>query len=344
MTDDQKYQIIDTRDTSYDGLFYTCVLTTGIFCRPSCYARTPKRTNVCFVDTVKDALYKGFRPCKQCRPVISDSYPLAMRQLISDIDTDPSRKITQQILRERGLEPATVRRWFMTYHGLSFASYQRMVRINRAFELLNNGAALMDAAMESGFESLSGFREEYTRRFKSPPSEAERQNPLYLYRFETVLGTMLAGATRDGLCLLEFLDRKMLETEIKQFTLRHHGVVLYAKNLHIKATMRQVEEYFAGTRTTFDIPLVEYGSSFQKSVWSALRTISYGQTRTYAQQAAQTASPQAIRATASANGRNTIAIITPCHRVVGNDGAMAGYGGGVWRKQWLIEHEARHRR
>lgn len=337
MTNTQKHP----RNMSRTDLGYACVLATGVFCCSDCSLRMAHRTAVYSVSTIKEALSKGFRPCRHCRSIDSKNHPPVMRRLLDDIQAHPAQNITQQALRQYGVDPKTVRDWFLTQYGMSFTEYQRMMRINHAFKVRNNGAALMDTVVTHGFESL-GELSEVRSQNNSLATTTKQDDPLYLYRFETLLGTMLAGATRDGLCLLEFLDRKMIEPEIRQFALRYRNVVVCAKNAHIEATIVQINEYFAGTRTVFDIPLIEYGTSFQKSAWHALRTIPYGQTYTYTQQAVHTASPQAVRATASANGRNTIAIVTPCHRVIGNDGVMAGYGGGVWRKQWLIEYEKQH--
>lgn len=342
MTFDEHYQAMDTRDASYDGRFFTCVRTTGIFCRPSCPARSPKPENIEFVDTARTALTKGYRPCKRCNPLFDTTTPPEISQLIADIHSNPSQKITQYMLSQRGLDSSTVRRWFQKHHGVTFAEYQRMYRINVAFNMLNNGAKVIDAALETGFSSLSGFTDAYKKQLKRSPSTANTANPLSLHRFETPLGTMIVAADTASLLLLEFTDRKMLETELKTLISRHGGPVQYSTNDIIIDTQTQIAEYFTGVRTTFQLPLHTNGTAFQQKTWNALQEIPYGATWTYAEQARHIDNPKGQRPVASANGMNSLAIVIPCRRVVGADGSMAGYGGGVWRKQWLIDHEKKH--
>jgi AraC family transcriptional regulator of adaptative response/methylated-DNA-[protein]-cysteine methyltransferase len=158
-------------------------------------------------------------------------------------------------------------------------------------------------------------------------------------RIETPLGTMFLGATEQGVCLVEFTDRKILETELKALAKTFNAVVIEGGNKFFAELEKQLSEYFAGKRKQFDIPLVTPGTEFQQSVWKELMNIPYGSTRSYKQQSIALKKPEAIRAVAHANGMNRIAIIIPCHRVIGDNGSMTGYGGGIWRKQWLLELE-----
>jgi AraC family transcriptional regulator of adaptative response/methylated-DNA-[protein]-cysteine methyltransferase len=152
---------------------------------------------------------------------------------------------------------------------------------------------------------------------------------------------MLAGAANEGICLLEFIDRRMLETQMQRLKRRLHAEFVPGSSGHFMALNRQMEEYFAGIRKEFDLPLLLLGTPFQKKAWAVLRTIPYGTTRSYQEQAELLDSPLAVRAVAKANGDNRIAIIIPCHRVVGKNGRLTGYGGGLWRKQYLLDHERR---
>lgn len=159
-------------------------------------------------------------------------------------------------------------------------------------------------------------------------------------RFETPLGHMFACAIDEGICLLEFADRRMLETEIKSLTKLLDATVIHGENKHFENLRAQMGEYFKGERKEFSVPLFFPGTEFQKKVWIELLTIPYGKTRTYKQQATALQNPGAVRAVGHANGMNRIAIIIPCHRVIGENGHLTGYGGGVWRKKWLLDLES----
>lgn len=153
---------------------------------------------------------------------------------------------------------------------------------------------------------------------------------------------MFVCASKRGVCLLEFVDRRILETEFRDIQRLFNAPILEGENAHTRQTERKIGEYFAGSRFTFDVPLDAPGSAFQQSVWRILQTIPYGQTASYGEQAAKLGKPQAVRAVARANGANRVSIIIPCHRVIGKDGSLTGYGGGLARKQWLLDHERRH--
>ena len=153
---------------------------------------------------------------------------------------------------------------------------------------------------------------------------------------------MLAAATDRGLALLEFVDRRMLETQLKRMSHALGTSIVPGPNAMLEQTERELNEYFAGTRKVFEVPLLMEGTDFQESVWRELLTIPYGTTRSYGQQARGVGRDSAVRAVARANGDNRMAIIIPCHRVIGSDGKLTGYGGGLWRKKWLLDHEIKH--
>ncbi len=158
-------------------------------------------------------------------------------------------------------------------------------------------------------------------------------------RIETPIGEMVAGATKDGICLLEYNDRKMLQSEYDDLTGLLNMTFKEGSNRHIRHLRKQLKEYFTGKRKEFELPLITPGTDFQKAVWNELLKIPYGETRTYQGQAGLLKNPGGIRAVAHANGMNRIAIIIPCHRVIGSDGKLVGYGGGLKRKRWLLDHE-----
>jgi len=158
----------------------------------------------------------------------------------------------------------------------------------------------------------------------------------------TPLGHMTAGATDDGLCLLEFSDRQMLNTQKSTLEKRLKMSLVSGNHPHLAETEKQLREYFSGQRKTFDLPLIYPGTPFQQKAWDALLQIPYGTTRSYKQQADAVGDVKSVRAVARANGENRLAIIIPCHRIIGADGGAVGYGGGVERKRWLLKHEYAH--
>lgn len=339
-TNDVMYKALLEKDASFEGLFYAGVKTTGIFCRATCRARKPKRENVEFFKKAKDALAHGYRPCKICKPLEKpDHTPAYVREILDELSADPSLKLKEQDLRDRGVEPNTIRRWFMKHHGMTFHGYQRMLRINTAFKKIKNGEVVTVAAFDSGYESLSGFNDSFKAVFGVTPSDSRKKQVLDLTRIETPLGPMIACANEEGICLLEFTDRKMLESEFKDLARRLNASIAPGKNAHTERLKTQLNEYFEGVRIEFDLPLHTPGSAFQRQVWKQLQTIPYGSTRSYKEQAGAIGNPEAVRAVANANGMNRIAIVIPCHRVIGSDGKLTGYGGGLWRKKYLLDFE-----
>jgi AraC family transcriptional regulator of adaptative response/methylated-DNA-[protein]-cysteine methyltransferase len=161
-------------------------------------------------------------------------------------------------------------------------------------------------------------------------------------KIETPLGEMIAGATDEGVCLLEFHDRKILPSEFKDLSRLLETTIKEGENKHLNTLTKQLNEYFAGKRKEFTVPLVIAGTVFQKSVWMELQNIQFGITRSYQEQADALKSPDSVRAVANANGMNRISILIPCHRVIGSDGRLVGYGGGIKRKKWLLDHEKKY--
>jgi AraC family transcriptional regulator of adaptative response/methylated-DNA-[protein]-cysteine methyltransferase len=341
---DVMYQAIVNKDSSFEGVFFTAVKTTGIFCRPSCRARKPKKENVEFFTTVKEAIVKGYRPCRVCNPMenLNETPPL-IKQLMNDLNGDPSVKIKDNDLRQRHLEPNTVRRWFLKNYGITFHAYQRMLRINTAFKKIQEGQTVTDTAFDTGYDSLSGFGDSFRTIFGFSPKDSKSKRIIDLKRLETPLGTMYDCAVKEGICLLEFTDRKMLETEFKDLTRRFDATIVQGHNPHFVLLEEQLHKYFDGTLTRFSVPLCAPGSEFQQKVWFSLLEIPYGETRSYKQQAGNIGKPDAVRAVAQANGMNKIAIIIPCHRIIGSNGDLSGYGGGIWRKKKLLDMEKANR-
>ncbi len=336
---DTMYRALVERDPGFDGLFFTGVTTTGIFCRTTCTARKPRRENVVFFPSAHDALLAGYRPCRVCRPVEPPAAtPEAVRRLLADVEADPALRLSGEDLKARGIDPAGLRRWFKKNHGMTFQTYARTLRIGAAFGRITQGESATDAAFEHGWDSLSGFGEAFRKVMGASPTRAGGL-VVTVTRIETPIGPMLAGATADGICLLEFVDRRMIETQIERLRKLFRAALVPGASPHFEALAAELRRYFAGELLRFDTPLDLRGTPFQVRVWEALRTIPYGETRSYSEQARIVGDPSAVRAVARANGDNRIAIVVPCHRVVGADGSLTGYGGGLWRKRWLLDLE-----
>jgi AraC family transcriptional regulator of adaptative response/methylated-DNA-[protein]-cysteine methyltransferase len=334
------YRALARRDATYEGVFFTGVKTTGIFCRPTCRAKKPKPENVEFFPSVTAALHGGYRPCRLCRPMdTTKPVPPLVERLRGAVEEADDGRVTDKDLVALGVEPSTARRQFKAYHGMTFHAYQRARRMGLALRDVKAGKPVIEVQLERGYESTSGFREAFARIFGAPPRGAKVGDCLLARRIETPLGTMLALADDRGLRLLEFVDRRGLERELARLPRRLKCAVVPGNNATLDAAARQLDEYFAGTRLQFDLPLAPVGSEFQRRVWAELQRIAPGRTRSYAEMAARLGIPKGPRAIGRANGSNMLALVIPCHRVINADGSLCGYAGGLWRKQRLLEHE-----
>jgi AraC family transcriptional regulator, regulatory protein of adaptative response / methylated-DNA-[protein]-cysteine methyltransferase len=337
------YQALVNRDGSFEGLFFLGVRSTGVFCRPGCPARKPKKENIDFFPAARDALLAGYRPCKRCRPMEpKDLTPPAIQRLLADVNADSQQRLRDADLRRYGLQPSQVRRWFKKHHGLTFQGYLRALRIGQALGRIQTGEKVIDTAFASGYESLSGFTGAFKKKLGRSPAHSAGAPVILLARLVTPLGPMVAGAAAQGICLLEFSDRRMLETQFERLEKRFHARLLPGQNDHLQALSRELDLYFKGGLREFKVPLAMAGTEFQKKVWQALQTIPYGQTRSYKQQAVMIGQPKAVRAVGRANGDNPIAIVVPCHRVIGENSQLTGYGGGLWRKRFLLDLEQKN--
>lgn len=338
---DTRYKALEERNLEYEGRFIVAVKTTGIFCRIGCRARTPKQENVEFFGTARQALLAGYRPCKLCHPLEPRApLPETIVSLLREVEENPGIRIRDDELKRRGIEPETVRRWFKRQHGMTFQGYQRARRLGIAFGLIRQGHGVADAAFQAGYESLSSFNDQFRKAFGGSPMEKKNARIITVTRLESPLGMLFAGAVDEGVCLLEFADRRTVENELDDLKRLLDAAALPGTHPLLDKLAVELEEYFSGARKQFTLPLVMPGRPFQKSVWDQLRSIPYGETRSYKEQAAAIGNPDATRAAASANGQNRIAIVVPCHRVIGSDGSLTGYGGGVWRKRWLLDLES----
>lgn len=342
---DTMYRALVERDSTFEGIFFVGVRTTGIFCRPTCNAKKPARENVDFFATPGEALHGGYRPCLRCQPMDRDKpAPKLIERLRAEVERAPDGRLTDKELAAIDIDPSTARRQFKRHYGMTFQAYHRARRLGRALREVGRGGRVEQAREGSGFESESGFREAFTRVFGEAPTAMKTRAALLAQRIETPLGTMVAVADDEGLRLLEFADRRALERELSILRRQLKTNVVPGEHPHLETLRVQMDDYFAGRNLEFDLPLAPVGSAFQQRAWAVLRSIPVAQTRSYLWMSQQLGIPGAMRAAGRANGTNMLCLVIPCHRVIRADGSLCGYGGGLWRKKWLLDHERRHQR
>jgi AraC family transcriptional regulator of adaptative response/methylated-DNA-[protein]-cysteine methyltransferase len=337
---DTLYRALLERDPAFDGHVFAGVTSTGVFCRLTCPARKPKLENTRFFDSVAGCFEAGFRPCLRCRPLdpIGQREPM-VSALLQRLEAEPDRIWSEDDLVGLGYDPSTVRRGFKRHLGLTFLDMARLRRAGRGMDRLAAGASVIDAQQSAGYDSGSGFRDAIVKLLGDCPVALRGRELLKADWIETPIGSMLAVADAHGLHLLEFFDRTALPTELKRLREASRSTITFGRTPVIDRIEAELGEYFAGTRTVFETPLSRHGSAFTKAVWDELVAIPPGTTRSYSDIAVAAGRHTAVRAVARANGANQIAIVIPCHRVIGADGSLTGYGGGLWRKDWLLRHE-----
>ena len=270
--------------------------------------------------------------------------PKLIERLRTEVERAPGGRLTDKELMALAIDPSTARRQFKRHYGMTFQAYHRARRMGLALSRVRQGSRVEEARNGSGFESESGFREAFTRIFGEPPTDARAsaRAPLLAERIDTPLGGMVAVGDDEGLRLLEFFDRRATERELSVLRKRLRTNVLPGKHRHLEAVRSQLADYFSGKDLNFNIPIAPIGSPFQLRAWKVLQSIPAGETRSYSWMAKRLGDENARRAVGRANGTNMICIIIPCHRVIRADGTLCGYGGGLWRKKWLLDHERRY--
>ncbi|TCM21910.1 DNA-O6-methylguanine--protein-cysteine S-methyltransferase /transcriptional regulator Ada [Novosphingobium sp. PhB165] len=335
--DERAWQAVLARDRKFDGRFVTGVLSTGIYCRPSCSARHPRRENVRFFAEPAEAERAGLRACLRCRPndVSRDEEAVtrALAMLDEVGDTAPG---LAELAETVGYSPTHFQRVFKRAVGLSPAEYGRARRFERAGEALSGGASVTEAIHEAGFSAPSRFYESSAERLGMAPS-AWRDGGggvrIHWAVVATTLGRMLVAATDRGVCRLSFdEDREDLAARFPKAELIEGGEDFARLLEDVVAAVEQPEH-------SQRIPLDVQGTAFQQTVWRELQRIPAGETRTYAQIAAAVGKPGAVRAAGSANGANNVAVLIPCHRVIRSDGAIGGYAYGEAIKRELLRRE-----
>ncbi len=338
------YDALCSRDAAYEGRAYVGVSSTGIFCRLTCPARNPKFENCQFYASPGECIEAGFRACKRCKPLKAAAGDDPMVQpLIDALEARPTHRWREGDLVALGYDPSTVRRAFKRHFGMTFLEMARQRRLREGFTALSAGEPVIAAQIEAGFDSPSAFRAGFARLVGMAPGAFRRDALLLADWIDTPLGAMVAISCQHQLHLLEFADRKALPREMIRLQKAQPGGIGFGRPPPTQQVAGELSRYFAGTEARFDTPLALHGTAFEREVWRYLLQIPAGETRSYSQIARDLGRASATRAVARANGSNQIAVVVPCHRVLSADGSLTGYGGGLWRKQRLIEIETSYK-
>lgn len=342
-TDAERWNAVVARDAQADGAFFYGVATTGVFCRPSCASRLPRRENVAFFSGADQARIAGFRPCKRCQPEGLPRDMAIVERACAALDADPQARVTLAQLSEAvHVSPFHLQRLFKRIVGVSPREYQAARRGAALRAALQRGEDVTRAALDAGFNSPSRLYHSVAGDLGMPPSAYRKKGEGLRIRYAsamTALGQVLVAATDKGICRIAFGDNG---SELVQ-ALRHAFAKadLVEDSARIAPFIEQIDAYLRGRRKTFDLPLDVSTTAFRQRVWDALRDIPYGETRSYTEIAESLGAPRAVRAVASACASNPVALAIPCHRVLQKGGSLAGYRWGLERKAALLDAEAR---
>lgn len=341
---DPRWASVVARDPKADGQFYYSVKTTGVYCRPSCGARTPRPENVGFFLTTKEAEHAGFRPCKRCKP---DQAPLAEQHAelvaslcrqIESAETPPGLEVLAQAAQ---MSTYHLHRVFKAVTGVTPKAYAAAHRANKVRDELIRRDSVTDAIYESGYNSNGRFYEESTRLLGMTPTAFRAGGAQAIIRFaigQCTLGAILVAASELGVCaILIGDDPEALARDLQD---RFPKANLIGSDAAFEQLVAKVVGFVEMPKLGLDLPLDIRGTAFQQRVWQALREIPAGSTVSYTEIAQRIGSPKAIRAVAGACAANALAVAIPCHRVVRNDGNLSGYRWGVERKRALLKREA----
>ena len=335
---DDAWIAVLARDRAFDGRFVTGVLTTGIYCRPSCAARHPGRGNVRFFQDGAAARAAGLRPCKRCLPDDVSRDERAVLAAIAAIKAAEQSLALAALAAETGYSPAHFQRVFTRHTGLSPAAYARALMAERAAQALTEEGRVTEAIYAAGYSGPSRFYEGTQGRLGMAPSAWANGGSgvtIHWAVVDTSLGRMLVAATAKGVCRLSFDEgREALEARFPKAELVESGA-------EFERLLGQVIAAVEAPGDFAHIPLDVKGTAFQEAVWRELQRIPKGETRTYAELAAAVGKPRAVRAAGSANGANNVAVLIPCHRVIRTGGGLGGYAYGLEIKRKLLEREAK---
>lgn len=342
LTDDERYAALERRDGALRDAFVVGVKTTGIYCRPGCPARAPKRENVRFFATCEEARAEGFRACLRCRPDEARPGADAVAAACRAIEAAETPPTLEALARRAGLSPFHFHRLFKARTGVTPRAYASQVRDRRAKAALEGGARVTDAVYDSGFGAPSRFYDAASARFGMTPSAWKKAGKGERIRVAVApcsLGQVLVAATDRGVCSIELGDDP--EFMLARFRRRFAQAETVSDDANLAALVARVTALIDDPKDPGrDLPLDIRGTAFQQRVWAALRTIPPGETWTYGRLAAEVGAPKAARAVGAACGANPVCVVVPCHRVVGSDGGLTGYAWGTDRKRELLRREA----
>jgi AraC family transcriptional regulator, regulatory protein of adaptative response / methylated-DNA-[protein]-cysteine methyltransferase len=343
-TDTDRWRAVAERDTHADGAFVYAVRTTGVFCRPSCASRQPRRENVAFFAGADDARAAGYRECKRCQPAGLPRELAIVSRACAALDADPQQHMTLAQLSDAvHVSPFHLQRLFKRVVGVSPRQYQAARRGAALRDALQRGDDVTRAAVDAGYSSPSRLYSTTANELGMAPSAYRRKGAGLRVQYATApttLGFVLVAATGKGICRIAFGDEAA--TLVGEMREAFANAELVEDPPRIAPFIAQIDAYLRGTRQAFDLPLDVATTAFRQRVWDALQRIPYGQTRSYSQIAEALGAPSAVRAVASACASNPVALAIPCHRVVQKGGALAGYRWGLPRKAALLEAEATH--
>jgi AraC family transcriptional regulator of adaptative response/methylated-DNA-[protein]-cysteine methyltransferase len=335
-SDEQCWQAVLARDRTCDGRFVTGVLTTGIYCRPSCAARHPARANVRFFARPEEARAVGLRACLRCSPDDVSRDEAAVLSAIAAIRASEEPLALGGLAADAGYSPSHFQKLFKRATGLSPAAYSRALRLERATDALTDGASVTEAIYEAGYGAPSRFYEKGSRTMGMTPSawrNGGRGVTIRWAQVATSLGRLLVAATDKGVCRLSFGEAP------DELAKRFPRAEIAPGDEQFSALCEKVVAAVEQPGRASPIPLDVQGTAFQEAVWEQLRAIPAGETRSYGEIAAILGKPGASRAVGQANGANPVAVLTPCHRVVAADGSLGGYAYGEEIKRELLRRE-----
>lgn len=353
---DVRWSRVAARDVTADETFVFAVRTTGIFCRPSCPARRPKRRNVRFFDDAVQAVAAGFRPCRRCDPAGSglvEQHAAIVERACRRIEEAETAPTLTELAAEAEMSPGYFQRVFRTRTGLSPKRYGATVRRSRLQRTLQTASSVTDAAFEAGYGSLTAAYRDSRSSLGMTASRYRRGGPGETIRWTgaaTTLGVIVVGMTDAGLCMIEFADDPVSgnsSSGTDQSILYLEGIVrarfpqatLAAADRRDARHVDAVVQLIDNPTSSVDLPLDIRGTAFQQKVWRALQRIPPGQVISYTDLAAQIGQPGSARAVAGACAANMLAVVIPCHRVFRRSGDPAGYRWGIDRKRALIDLE-----
>ena len=342
-TDDRRWNAVVGRDQSADGCFYYAVVTTGIFCRPSCTSKLPNRENVEYFISSQDAQASGYRPCKKCKPTgttVKEEVEHKIIKACRIIENSNTVPKLVDLAKELELSPYYFHRLFKKIVGVTPNQFASNYRSQRLRSCLKSGESITEAFYDAGFSSSSGAYNKNQDQLSMKPKEYRAGGVGLAIHYgvaECILGWIIVAATDRGICTIEFGDDPaMLPRQLQE---RFPQATIIKAGPGFTSLIEEVVKFIKAPHDNFNIPLDIQGTAFQQQVWSILRQIEPGQTMSYTEVAEQIGKPNAVRAVATACAANKLAVVIPCHRVISKDGKLSGYRWGVERKKMLLDNE-----